>query len=187
MPKSLVVRHETWPIKGSFRIARGAKTEAEVVVVEIARRSRNRPRRMRSLSTLWREPASVIAEIETLRADIAGGLTRAELQHRMKPGAARNAIDCALLDWEAKATGKSAADLLGLPAPMPGRTAYTLSLDTPEAMARRRSAPPTYRTIKLKIAGAGDLERVAAVRGRPPKRGSSPMPMKDGASMTFIG
>jgi L-alanine-DL-glutamate epimerase-like enolase superfamily enzyme len=91
------------------------------------------------------------------------------LQQRLKAGAARNAIDCALIDWEAKASGRSAAELLGLPAPIPVRTAYTLSLDTPEAMAHAaRVAALTYRTIKLKIAGAGDLERIGAVRKNAP-------------------
>lgn len=169
MGKSLAVRSETWPIRGSFRISRGAKTEAEVVVVEVTdERATGRgegdpyPRYGEAVS-------SVVAEIETLRADVEAGLTRTELQHRLKPGAARNAIDCALLDWEAKATGKSAADLLGLPPPIPVRTAYTLSLDTPDVMAQAaRVAALTYRTIKLKIAGAGDLERVEAVRRSAP-------------------
>jgi L-alanine-DL-glutamate epimerase-like enolase superfamily enzyme len=170
MPKTLVVRSETWPIKGSFRISRGAKTEAEVVVVEITdERATGRgegdpyPRYGEAVS-------SVIAEIETLRTDIEAGLTRADLQRRLTAGAARNALDCALLDWEAKASGKSAAALLGLPPPAPVRTAFTLSLDTPEAMAKAAAvAAHTYRLIKLKIAGAGDLERVEAVRRAAPK------------------
>ncbi len=169
MPKSLAVRSETWPIKGSFRIARGAKTAADVVVVEIADDRATGRGECVPYPRYGETPAGVIAEIERLRSDIAGGLTRAELQQHLKPGAARNAIDCALLDWEAKATGKSAADLLGLPAPLPVRTAYTISLDTPDAMAdAARVASQTYRLLKLKIAGAGDLERVEAVRSAAP-------------------
>lgn len=165
MPKSLVVRHETWPIKGSFRIARGAKTVADVVVVEIADDRATGRGECVPYPRYGETVERVVTEIEALRTDIAGGLTRADLQQRLRPGAARNAIDCALLDWEAKAAGKSAADLLGLPAPIPVRTTYTLSLDTPEAMAAAaRVVALTYRTIKLKIAGAGDLERVEAVR-----------------------
>ena len=169
MPKSLAVRSETWPIKGSFRIARGAKTAADVVVVEIADdRATGRGECVPYLR-YGETTAGVIAEIETLRPDIADGLTCAELQQRLRPGAARNALDCALLDWEAKATGKTAAELLGLPAPIPVRTAYTLSLDTPDAMAQAaKGAAQKYRLLKLKIAGAGDLERVEAVRRAAP-------------------
>jgi L-alanine-DL-glutamate epimerase-like enolase superfamily enzyme len=169
MEISLAVRSETWPIRGSFRIARGAKTRAVVVVVEIADDRAAGRGECVPYPRYGETPDSVIAEIETLRSDVARGLTRADLQWRLRPGAARNAIDCALLDWEAKAAGKSAADLLGLPAPIPVRTAYTLSLDTPDAMAHAaRVAALTYGTIKLKIAGAGDLERVEAVRRSAP-------------------
>ena len=169
MPKSLAVRSETWPIRGSFRIARGAKTAADVVVVEIADDRATGRGECVPYPRYGETTAGVIAEIETLRSDIADGLSRAELQQRLKPGAARNAIDCALLDWDAKATGKSAAELLGLPAPLPVRTAYTLSLDTPDAMAQAaKHASQTYRLLKLKIAGAGDLERVEAVRRAAP-------------------
>lgn len=169
MPKSLVVRHESWPIRGSFRIARGAKTAADVVVVEIGDDRATGRGECVPYPRYGETPAGVIAEIETLRSDIAHGLTRDELQQRLKPGAARNALDCALIDWEAKATGKSAVDLLGLPASTSVRTAYTLSLDTPDAMAQAaKVASQTYRLLKLKIAGAGDLERVEAVRSAAP-------------------
>lgn len=169
MPRTLVVRHESWPIRGSFRIARGAKTAADVVVVEIADERATGRGECVPYPRYGETQAGVIADIETLRSDVVGGLTRAELQHRLRPGAARNAIDCALLDWDAKASGKSAADLIGLPAPIPARTAYTLSLDTPDAMAQAaRHAAQTYRLLKLKIAGAGDLERVEAVRHAAP-------------------
>jgi L-alanine-DL-glutamate epimerase-like enolase superfamily enzyme len=169
MKKTLVVRSETWPIKGSFRISRGAKTEADVVVVEISDGRATGCGECVPYPRYGETPVGVVAEIEAVRSDIAHGLTRAELQHRLKPGAARNALDCALIDWEAKATNKSAADLLRLPAPIAVRTAFTLSLDTPDAMAQAaRVAALTYRTIKLKIAGAGDLERVEAVRTSAP-------------------
>jgi L-alanine-DL-glutamate epimerase-like enolase superfamily enzyme len=169
MPKLLAVRSEAWPIKGSFRISRGAKTESEVVVVEITD-GRTTGRGEGDPYPRYGEAVSgVVADIEKLRSDIEQGLTRVELQKRLPAGAARNAVDCALIDWEAKASGKSAADLLGLPAPLPVRTAFTLSLDTPEAMAHAAAiAAQTYRTIKLKIAGAGDLERVEAVRTSAP-------------------
>jgi L-Ala-D/L-Glu epimerase len=169
MPKSLVVRHETWPIRGSFRIARGAKTATEIVIVEIADERAIGRGECVPYPRYGETVEQVVSDIEALRAEIASGLTRSELQRRLKPGAARNAIDCALIDWEAKSSGKSAAHLLGLPPPISVRTAYTLSLDTPEAMAQAaRVATQTYRLLKLKIAGAGDLERVEAVRNAAP-------------------
>jgi L-alanine-DL-glutamate epimerase-like enolase superfamily enzyme len=170
MPKSLVVRSETWPIRGSFSISRGAKTEAEVVVVEINEDGVTGRGEGDPYPRYGEAVTGVVADIESLRADIERGLTRADLQRRLPAGAARNALDCALIDLEAKASGKSAADLLGLPPPIPVRTAFTLSLDAPEAMAKAATvAAQTYRTIKLKIAGAGDIERVAAVRSAAPR------------------
>ena len=169
MPTTLAVRSETWPIKGSFRIARGAKTAADVVVVEIADGQATGRGECVPYTRYGETLAGVIAEIEALCAEIAGGLTRADLQRRMKTGAARNALDCALLDWEAKSKGQSVSALLGLPPPVPVRTAITLSLDTPEKMAEAaKAAAASFGLIKLKIAGAGDLERVAAVREAAP-------------------
>jgi L-Ala-D/L-Glu epimerase / N-acetyl-D-glutamate racemase len=169
MAKTLLVRSETWPIRGSFRISRGAKTAAEVVVVEISDGGVTGRGEGDPYPRYGEAVAGVVADIESLRADIERGLTRVDLQRRLPAGAARNAVDCALIDLEAKTSGKSAADLLGLPPPIPVRTAFTLSLDTPEEMAKAAAvAANTYRTIKLKIAGAGDLERVAAVRSAAP-------------------
>jgi L-Ala-D/L-Glu epimerase len=169
MSKSLAVRSETWPIRGNFRISRGAKTEAEIVVVEITERGVTGRGEGDPYPRYGEAVAGVIAEIETVRHDIESGLTRADLQHRLKPGAARNALDCALIDWEAKATGKSAAELLGLPPPLAVTTAFTLSLDTPEMMAKAAQlAAQSYRLIKLKIGGADDVERVEAVRRAAP-------------------
>ena len=169
MPHTLVVRSETWPIRGSFRIARGAKTAADVVVAEIADGQATGRGECVPYPRYGETSASVIAEIEALRPAIVAGLTRKELPGLLRAGAARNALDCALLDYEAKATGRTAAELLGLPRPALVRTAFTLSLDTPEAMAKAAAvAALTYRTIKLKIAGAGDLERVEAVRRAAP-------------------
>ena len=169
-PKTLTVRSEIWPIKGSFRIARGAKSVAEVVVVEIADGEATGRGECVPYPRYGETPAGIVTEIEALRSEIAAGLTRHDLQHRLKAGAARNALDCALLDWEAKASGKPAADLLELPPPVPVRTAFTISLDTPEAMAKAATvAAHTFRLIKLKIAGAGDLERVEAVRQAAPR------------------
>jgi L-alanine-DL-glutamate epimerase-like enolase superfamily enzyme len=167
---TLLVRHETWPIKGSFRIARGAKTAADVVVVEIFNGTVTGRGECVPYARYGQTVASVIAEIETLRSVIAAGLSREDLQRRLRAGAARNALDCALIDLEAKAAGRSAAELLELPAPMPVRTAFTLSLDTPEAMANAAAvAARNFRLLKLKMGDRGDLDRVEAVRRAAPR------------------
>jgi L-alanine-DL-glutamate epimerase-like enolase superfamily enzyme len=169
MPKSLAVRSETWPIKGSFRISRGARTSTDVIVVEISDERGTGRGECDPYPRYGEDVASVIGQIETLRDDIEAGITRADLQQRLAAGAARNALDCALLDWEAKSGGRTAADLLGLPPPTPVRTAITISLDTPAAMANAAAeAARSFGLIKLKIAGAGDIERVAAVRQAAP-------------------
>jgi L-alanine-DL-glutamate epimerase-like enolase superfamily enzyme len=169
MSKTLDVRLESWPIKGSFRIARGAKTAADVVVAEIADPQATGRGECVPYPRYGETPASVIEQIETMRSAIAAGLTREELQLRLPPGAARNALDCAMLDWEAKATGRSAAKCLGVPPPRSVRTVFTLSLDTPEAMAlAAKDASDTYRVLKVKVGAAGDLKRLEAIRQAAP-------------------
>jgi L-Ala-D/L-Glu epimerase len=169
MPRTLVVRRETWPIKGSFRISRGAKTVADVVVVEVADGKAVGRGECVPYPRYSETPDGVVEQMESLSQDVINGLTCAELQSRLPAGAARNALDCALIDWEAKATGRRAAELLSLPPPVPVETAYTLSLDTPEAMAKAAGlAAQTYRTLKIKIGATRDLERVEAVRRAAP-------------------
>ena len=164
--RSLNVRSESWPIRGGFRIARGAKSEAEVVVAEIARGKHLGRGECVPYARYGETIDGVKVLIASLAKDIEAGLSRGELQNRLPAGAARNALDCALVDLEAKETDMPAYALLGLPPPQPLRTAYTLSLDSPEAMGKAASAAAGkgYRLLKLKLAGRGDLARVKAVR-----------------------
>src|ERR1041384_6977019 len=119
MDLSLTVRTERWPIAGSFTISRGAKTEAEVVVAEVRNATRVGRGECVPYARYGETVAGVAAAIEAMRAALAGGLTRPQLQHAMSPGAARNALDCALWDLEAKASGKPVHELAGLPKPRP--------------------------------------------------------------------
>jgi L-alanine-DL-glutamate epimerase-like enolase superfamily enzyme len=112
---------------------------------------------------------SVIAEISATRKFIEDGITREGLLTIMPPGAARNAIDCALWDLEAKLTGRSVAALANVAEPGLTITAYTLSLDTPEKMGIAAKAQAHRPLIKLKLAGEQDVERVTAVRSNAPK------------------
>jgi L-alanine-DL-glutamate epimerase-like enolase superfamily enzyme len=169
--KTLNFRRETWPIRGGFRIAREEKFEAEVLLVEIAGSGHVGRGEAVPYARYGETYESAAADIAKVLNRIEGGLTRGELQTAMKPGAARNAIDCALIDWEAKQSGTPAHALLGLPAPVPLTTTFTLSLDSPDIMAEAAAsaAKRGHRLLKLKVAGAGDIERVRAVRAAAPK------------------
>jgi L-alanine-DL-glutamate epimerase-like enolase superfamily enzyme len=111
----------------------------------------------------------VARSIEGLARAIEGGIGRAELQGLLPPGAARNALDCALWDLEAKLAGRSVAALAGLPPLQPVETAFTLSLGTPAEMAAgAKAAAEHYPLLKLKLGGADDAARLAAVRTAAP-------------------
>ncbi|HMI97967.1 MAG TPA: N-acetyl-D-Glu racemase DgcA [Micropepsaceae bacterium] len=171
MPRRrLAVTAETWPIQGAFRIARGAKTQAHVIVAAIGDGEFTGRGECVPYARYGESVESVLQQIEALRAEIENGLTRETLQQRLPAGAARNALDCALIDLEAKTGGRPAFELLGLAKPVPVRTTFTLSLDTPAAMgqAAANAAAKGFSLLKLKIAGAGDLARVEAVRDAAP-------------------
>jgi L-alanine-DL-glutamate epimerase-like enolase superfamily enzyme len=110
----------------------------------------------------------VIETIHSFQPAIEQGLELAELQFLMSAGAARNAVDCAMWDLLAKKSQCSAASLAGVNSPAPQMTAYTLSLDTPEKMHLAALENAHYPMLKLKLAGAGDIERVKAVRDGAP-------------------
>ncbi|TWB65826.1 L-alanine-DL-glutamate epimerase-like enolase superfamily enzyme [Nitrospirillum amazonense] len=169
MPSLLTVHAETFPIRGTFRISRGAKTEAHVVVAEVTDGAATGRGECVPYARYGETVAGVVTDLEALTPAVAAGLTRTELQRLLPPGAARNALDCALWDLEAKRTGVPAWRLAGLAAaPGPLATAFTLSVDTPEAMAAAARAAAHYPLLKLKLTGEGDLDRVAAVRENAP-------------------
>jgi len=166
---NLSVRIERWPLERAFTISRGVKTEAVVVVAELDDGDRGRGEAV-PYARYGETPEGVVAAIEALRPALRGGLDRAALQAMLPPGAARNALDCALWDFEAKRTGRRAYQLAALPPPKPLVTAYTISLDDPEAMARAAAAASARPLLKVKLGGAGnDVERIAAVRRAAPK------------------
>jgi len=164
--RTLEVRHEAWPIRGSFRIARGAKNKADVVVVTLAEDGKTGRGECVPYERYGEAVASVCAELSRVPPDV----TRESLQQLLPAGAARNALDCALLDLEAKRTGRRAWEILALPAPKILTTAFTLSLAEPKEMAdaAREAVDNGYSLLKLKLAGAGDLERVKKVRAAAP-------------------
>jgi len=167
-PITLITRAEHWPIAGSFTISRGAKTEAVVVVAELSDGTHRGRGECVPYARYGETVDSVIAAIEAMRPQIAGGLDRAGLQQAMAAGAARNALDCALWDLDAKRAGRPAYELAGIAAPQPLVTAYTISLATPEAMAAAAGKAADRALLKVKLGGAGDPERIAAVRRAAP-------------------
>ena len=168
IPK-LVARIEHWPIAGSFTISRGAKTEAVTVVAEVSRNGRIGRGECVPYPRYGETPEATLAALRSMQEPLAQGLDRNALQTAMPAGAARNALDCALLDLEAKTRGRRAWNLLGRPAPRACTTAYTISLGTPEAMAAATAKAAHRPLLKIKLGGDGDGARIAAVRGSAPE------------------
>jgi L-alanine-DL-glutamate epimerase-like enolase superfamily enzyme len=165
----LVARIEHWQIAGSFTISRGAKTEAVTVVAEVSRNGRIGRGECVPYPRYGETPEATLAALRSMQEPLAQGLDRNALQTAMPAGAARNALDCALLDLEAKTRGRRAWNLLGRPAPRACTTAYTISLGTPEAMAAATAKAAHRPLLKIKLGGDGDGARIAAVRGSAPE------------------
>ena len=165
--RTLTVRDERWPIAGGFRIARGSKSEAEVVVAELLCDGVSGRGEATPYKRYGETVAGALSLMESVRPAMEQGASRADLQGLLPAGAARNALDCALWDLEAKRLGTSAWRIAGLDSMQPVTTLYTLSLDSPEAMARA-AAKSGRPLLKLKLGDAGDLDRVSAVRQAAP-------------------
>jgi len=166
----LTVRRETFPIRGSFRISRGAKTEAAVVVAEVVDGPLRGWGECVPYARYGESVEGVVAALEAVAGAVADGLDRASLAAAMPAGAARNALDCALWDLEAKRSGVPAWRTAGLIAPPAAlTTCYTLSVDEPAAMAQAaRDRVARHPLLKMKLTGEGDLDRVRAVRAAAP-------------------
>ena len=168
-PQRLSVSRRTWPLAQPFAISRGSRTTAEVVIAEVFDgdfRGRGEcvpyPRYGESVD-------SVFKALEAMQGAVFSGLDRTGLQDAMPPGAARNALDAAFWDLDAKRAGCRVADLVGLGPLHPVVTAYTLSLDTPERMGEAAAQNRARPLLKLKVTGDGDIERVQAVRRNAPQ------------------
>lgn len=163
--RAISARIETWPVAGRFTIARGAKTHVDVVVVEIEDGDRRGRGEGTAIYYHGETAQTVAGQALSMAGAIADGAGRTDLLRRMPRGAARNAVDCALWDLEAKIAGRPAAALAGFDAVHPLQSAFTISLAGPDRMeSDARAASVIYPLLKLKLAGEGDLGRVAAVR-----------------------
>jgi L-alanine-DL-glutamate epimerase-like enolase superfamily enzyme len=167
----LSVRIERWPLAGAFTISRGSKTEAVVVVTELNDRAHRGRGECVPYARYGETLDRIVAAIEAMRPALGRGLGRTDLQGAMPAGAARNALDCAYWDVNAKAASRPAHELAGLVAPEPRVTAYTISLAAPAAMAEAAERAADRPLLKVKLGGADDDDgrRIAAVRRAAPR------------------
>nr|WP_218054405.1 N-acetyl-D-Glu racemase DgcA [Phenylobacterium immobile] len=165
----MAARAESWPIRGAFVISRGAKTTAEVLVVEIAQEADVGRGEAVAYARYGETLDSALQQIESLRSQIEAGMDRAQLQLALPAGAARNAIDCALWDLAAKQAGVRAWTLAGFPRLDPVKTCFTISLGEPQVMAEQARLEARRPMLKIKIGGADDLDRLVAVRAAAPR------------------
>ncbi|MDB5688990.1 MAG: mandelate racemase [Sphingomonas bacterium] len=172
MALRLTAAIERWPVAGAFTIARGAKTHVDVVVAEITDGEHVGRGEATPIYYHGETAETVLAQVLALAGDVSAGIDRAGLAVKAGRGAARNAVDAASWDLQAKRSGVPAWARAGLSPPVPLITAFTISLGDPDRMeADARAAAGRYPLLKLKLAGEGDLARVAAVRrGAPDAR-----------------
>ncbi|RUW18985.1 dipeptide epimerase [Mesorhizobium sp. M4B.F.Ca.ET.215.01.1.1] len=163
MARVISVESERFPITGAFTISRGSKTEAEVITVTIRENGHAGRGECVPYKRYGETMDGVQAAIEAMRGRIADGIDRAALIHAMPAGAARNAIDCALWDLEAKLSGAPVAHAIRAVPLRALETAFTLSLGEPEAMAAQARANAARPLLKVKIGGDNDKARIRAV------------------------
>ena len=161
----ITVTQDRFALARSFTISRGSKSEAQVLTVRVVRDG----------VTGWGECVPYARYGGSLDGDTAliaalpGGITRAALQDALPPGSARNAVDCALWDHAAKASGVRVWQLAGLAEPGPVPVAYTLSLDTPEVMMQQARIHAHRPLLKIKLGTPDDMPRLEAVRAGAPR------------------
>ncbi|MFC4725711.1 dipeptide epimerase [Glycocaulis abyssi] len=167
---SLSVRVEPVRLKTPFRITGHVMDKVDLVVCTVSRRGLTGRGEATGVYYHAETGASMLAQIEAVRGQIEAGVTREALQDLLPPGGARNAVDCALWDLEARETGKPAWQLAGLAKTSPLLTTFTLGADSPEAMGIKAAGLTYAKALKLKLIGDGqDAERVRAVRAAAPE------------------
>ena len=169
MPYSLHIHIEAWPLAGAFRISRGTRKVSDVLMVEVNDGNYVGRGECFPYARYGEDTESVQKQLNSVRSEIEDGLDRQALLNVLAPGAARNAVDCALWDLEAKRAGTRVWDLAGLPAPEPVTTVYTLGVDEPAVMGERARENSDRPRLKLKMTGDGaDLERVRNIHKNAP-------------------
>ncbi len=167
--RELRIQREDWPVRGVFSISRGSRTGIEVVVAEVVEGGCGGRGECHPYARYGETAAGVEETLIGLKDRVAAGLDCAELQEILPPGAARNALDCALWDFRAKKEGTPAWRLAGIATPpRPALCALTISVDRPERMAEKAREHSGQALLKVKLAGEGDVERMRAVREAAP-------------------
>lgn len=169
MTLSLTITEDRFKLKEPFTISRGTRTHAHVVTVRVGDGTYFGMGECVPYARYGETMESVATQIRDVFAACSDGLDRALLQKKLKAGAARNALDCALWDLEIKRSGQSLADVLDIEPLRPVTTAFTLSLETPTEMNAKAKLNAHRPLLKIKLGGSGDLERLEAVRAGAPK------------------
>jgi L-Ala-D/L-Glu epimerase / N-acetyl-D-glutamate racemase len=159
---------ERWPLKAPFRITGRTYTESNVIVVTLTEDGLSGRGEAAGVHYLGETPQSMARQLEGIRRLLVGGVTRETLCSLLPAGGARNALDCALWDLEARRLGIPVWQLAGAAAPAPLPTTYTVGADTAEAMARIAASYQGARHLKLKLTGDEDVARLRAVRAARP-------------------
>ena len=155
---------ERFKLREVFTISRGSRTEAEVVTATATDGTHRGMGECVPYKRYGETPDSVLAQIAEMADAVGGEADPITALQAHPPGAARNALDCALWDLRAKASGRPVWGLLGLTAPGPLTTAFTLSLEDPDVMREKAAREAARPLLKIKLGGEGDLARLEAVR-----------------------
>ena len=161
-------RRVDWEFAAVFRIAFRTRTHAQTIVVELEQDGLVGRGEAAGVSYHGETAGSLLDQLAGMTKELSKGLSRAELQGLLPAGGARNAVDCALWDLDAKRLGRRVWDMAGMGRAHSLATTFTLGLDTPEAMRRAAAAASQYPRLKLKLNGEDDVERVTLVRNERP-------------------
>ncbi|HDG1692948.1 TPA: L-Ala-D/L-Glu epimerase [Kluyvera georgiana] len=169
--RKLRVFEEAWPLHTPFVIARGSRSEAKVVVVELEQDGIKGIGECTPYPRYGESIASVMAQIMAIGEQLEHGITRAQLNHLLPAGAARNAVDCALWNLETALTGSDVVTQLGVTLPETITTAQTVVIGTPEQMAASARAlfESGARLLKVKLDNHFICERMVAIREAAPE------------------
>ena len=168
MLRTLNAAGEHWPLKTPFRISRGVRTQADVVLAEVSDGRRVGRGEGVPIPRYGDTVESCVAQLQAVASQVAAGLGRRELLDVLPPGAARNALDCALWDLEARQADRSVADLIGRPPAVSVVTALTVGLGPLEQMAQAAAALADHPLVKVKVDAENPAGQIAAVRGAAP-------------------
>ena len=164
MTMKLKVETKVWPLREPFTITRGTMTECEVIVVSLDDGRYVARGEAVGVDYHGETLASMIEQVEQIREKVERGVSRQELLELLPPGGARNVIDCALWDLEAKRSGKRAWELAGIANPKPISTTETIGIRTLSAYEERARQLSSYEWIKVKVNADQPIECVRAVR-----------------------